>query len=577
MSVAPPPGYAVPSGCRLRGASVMRAWLPIFTLLVGCLTGATPDTSFAAESACTSLDRAFGDGEIASGEARFDAGDTITVSATGDGHLGPAGGVVGTAHFTELPFTYTVPEAGFVAWHVPVVARIGAVDISCLPIGTRVLAGIWIVLASAISGALLIAIVTAGVRRYVTSAVLGILTASIVASLRPLPQLGIALPDSINQYLSILGLGIAGGIATCLVLSLALRMKAGIEALNWRARAEEARGELMPSRWAVAAGKMLPPRDIVRRWFVTVCAATGGMVASLGGLEQFLDALFNALAPGRIAFAILGATGALVFFGPLHDFVLEAGAGHGGTRGEKGSGIGDLLETITPQRIIRFAFAVLLAFLVVICGECVTEAARSSTVDAVVLIATAGLMPGVVTHFWAAALQYDAPSVEIQATQPVVVAGMVFSFPAAAALAAAIVLSDAAWQKSAQGGMMVLIGIPFMTLLLMFVLGVVNFGVFSFIGGKILDRRRSGGIDLFLVLGLVMVPLIVLVWTGLQAVAALIISGSLVPDLDRHQLLQQALVGVGWMAGLWLSGFPRLMQRRSVSAMPAAAEAEKSG
>jgi hypothetical protein len=66
----------------------------------------------------------------------------------------------------------------------------------------------------------------------------------------------------------------------------------------------------------------------------------------------------------------------------------------------------------------------------------------------------------------------------------------------------------------------------------------------------------------------------VLVWTLMQVFAVALAGGGFPDYIDRYDLLQQALIGVGWTAGLWLSGFPRLMQDRGVAA-PSSAPASQ--
>jgi hypothetical protein len=538
----------------------MRACLRLLLFAAAILAAAS---AFAAESACEGLDVTIPAGTIGSGTATFTAGDEITIAARDAPEF--SGGTLGDEPVTALPYDFSVEKEGPVAWRLPVAGKQGAVTMSCLPAGKRASAGTVIAAASGIGGVLLVVIVVAGLlRQAVISGGIGLLVASIAAALRPLPAVLATGHPVLDQFVALLALGIGGGLAAWAVLLGVVNVRSGIEVFNWRARAEEARGELTPSRWPIAADKALASGDIVRRWFVTVSAATGGLVASLGGLEKFWHALGNALSPGNIIFTFVGATAAVVLFGPLHDYVLEAGAGHR----DKGNAFAELLETLTPQRIVRFLFAALIAFLIVVSGECVTEAARNSTVDAVILIATAGLMPGVVTHFWSAALQYDAPSVEEQATMPALVAGMIFSFPAGVALSIALVASeffnsDGTFVRDSNvPAMGIFLGIPLFALIFMFLLSIVNFAVFAFAGGRILDRGRSGGVGLFLLLAVAMAALLVVVWIVLQTVAGLILAGRLIPDIDRNQILQQALIGVGWAAGLWLSGFPQLMQRR---------------
>ena len=500
----------------------------------------------------------------------FDAGDLITLRGTGDVAMDADRSTFGHERVTGLPFEYRVPETGIVKWALYTRGAAGRLHFSCVPARLLTLGASLIVTATAVSGILLLVILLGGSRLIVGAIIVGVLTASLLASLQPLPVLdtGVAILD--NQYVTIVGLGAAGGLAVCIPALLLVSVRSRFELFNWRHWAEIARRRLMPSSWPIAAGSAPSARDVVRRWFVAISASTGGMVASLGGLSEFYHALLGAFQPGKIVFTLLGATAAVVLFGPLHDYVLERGAGHEGAAAARGNPVGDLLETITPRRIVRFSFAVVIAFLVVICGECITEAARTSTMDAVILVTTAGLMPGAVSHFWSAALQYDAPSVARQTTTPTVVVGMIFSLPAGLSLSTSLVVL-LQLSMGSQNVVAYVVGIPLLTLVIMAILGFVNYGVFALVGGFVLDRGTRISSLLFFVLAAAMVPLIMLVWTLMQILAALIVGESLLDYVDSDGLLQQGLIGVGWTAGLWLSGFPRLVQNRGAPASPAIA------
>ncbi len=69
-------------------------------------------------------------------------------------------------------------------------------------------------------------------RLAVASVLLGVLTTSLLAFLRPCgPHDRIAILD--NQYVTMIGLGTAGGLVACLVMRLAVSLRSGMEMLNW--------------------------------------------------------------------------------------------------------------------------------------------------------------------------------------------------------------------------------------------------------------------------------------------------------------------------------------------------------
>ena len=267
----------------------MRIFLQALVLLLVCLAGETGAAGLAraADSACGGLTGFYVDaGNPSFDKDDFDAGDDIWLRGTGDIRIDPDRSTFGGTPVTTLPFEYRVPKTGTVAWMLYTEGTSGRLKFTCVSDDLLTLAGSWIVVASALSGVLLLAILMTGVRLAVASVLLGVLTTSLLASLRPLPGLttGFAILD--NQYVTMIGLGTAGGLVACLVMRLAVSLRSGMEMFNWRQRAEEARHLLMPSCWPIAAGKPLSPRDVVRRWFVVISASTGGMVASLGGLDE---------------------------------------------------------------------------------------------------------------------------------------------------------------------------------------------------------------------------------------------------------------------------------------------------
>ena len=322
--------------------------------------------------------------------------------------------------------------------------------------------------------------------------------------------------------------------------------------------------------WPPSAGPEAATSDFTKRWFVTVAAATGSVVASMLGREGFIEELGKAFGPSRIIFTLLATVVSVTLIGPVEDAIFGsrmAAAPHARAvsppgQTEEGSRFEQLLALFEPRALGRFALVLVVMLMLTVMHGAIEARVHASQGQDITTMLAASVGPALITYYWCAALQRGVAPVARRASVAAAVAGLlVLGIPNAIVTTfnASIGLIT---RSSAVGGdhpanlWAVLAVGPWMDLLISF--GAV--GGLALAGGLIIDlslRRRLSP--------MVTVALVAAAVAGVALLFQLVAMGVMTvlraPDPDRLVQTQSALLAAGgWMFGLIVSGFPTVLR-----------------
>ena len=327
------------------------------------------------------------------------------------------------------------------------------------------------------------------------------------------------------------------------------------------------RKALRPSEWSPDATEPAP-QDIARRWFVAVGAITGSVVFSLATFPEFLEGLESTFSPGMIFGVAVAAAASTILEGPMHEFVM----GHHSEAAGEEKMPAFSFDSMTLRGWLRLAllggFFLALALLFNSLEESVSAASNTAAVTILVV----GYTPGVVSYYWSAALQQglDAPGLRNKSTYSSWVAGNALYYPWGALLVLSVgllFLLPAVQTGTSSDPKSILVFViiaPFLGLLPAMLLSALTMVLPALAGGWVIERL-----------------------TGWKAMAGLVVAlglANLVPGIlisfvlmaahveGDPTLLPYLMIGAaGWVFGLVASGFPQLVQKKTLRAAGAAA------
>jgi hypothetical protein len=341
---------------------------------------------------------------------------------------------------------------------------------------------------------------------------------------------------------------------------------------------------LAPQNWAVAVGRPRPSvAELHKRIFVAVSAATGSVAGGLIALDVHVlqKALWELLTPFGVLQAIILTIISLALFAPLNEFVFERAAPRGGQRDGEVGALDVVLSAFRGQAlwrpVARLALVWLVAALIELIYRSVDDTVRSAansagadTAEASKLtlqILLAATTPAVVSYYWSAALQLEAPSVRTNATSPsVFLTAILVYLPAFLSVACWFLLdlintvhnsnlTKRQYTDSFRGAMSGLLLSPLVAIPIALAVGWIGCGIYAVAGGYALDRARG---RLSMAAVFIALLLATAVHQGVADAVIWLVGGTFDSWVDATYLFFATL---GWYAGLWASGFPRLVQK----------------
>jgi hypothetical protein len=334
------------------------------------------------------------------------------------------------------------------------------------------------------------------------------------------------------------------------------------------------RATLLPGRWTgTAVTEPLPTRDLVSRWFVAIAASTGSVVGALMTQPAFWDAVAKTLAPTRLIFTLLLTVVSITLIGPLEEYIFGrrlSRASHPIGEAPPAAARGlfeDIWENFSPRAVGRLLLVLLFSFQPALLDACVGETVSRGDINATFLILTSSIGPALITYYWSAALQRGAPSIMSQAGRSSTVLSAVLWYPPSFALLLALGMGLVASDPQNNGKFMIIVflaGIPFAYGIAL-VWGFMLNGITAYGGGWVLDRIRAqreldtakSVLMLFAVLAVINLLLFAVSLGMLTLIAG---DAAKLRLADWGQTMLGLLSTVGWITGLLVSGFPRILR-----------------
>ncbi len=401
-----------------------------------------------------------------------------------------------------------------------------------------------------LGGIIFVALLVPGWRSFAWSALFGVLAGIIVA---PLNKTWITQPI-INIDITSMLLGAVAALFARLIAELFLEK--WLDDIRTKAPAI-----LMPERWpGTEASTTL--RDQVRRWFVTVSAAAGSVVGAMIGLDLFWAALASALELRAILFSAILVGVSLFLSGPLQSYIFDAGA-RADHLSDPTKKIHDVLAANVDRRgAVRLSIVLILYLGVYLLSSCVGAAIKHGDPRVVSVLLAAAATPAIVSYYWSAALQRRCASVLDAAWEPSWYAGSIMAYGAGLAVTISLLLTVIDFTPSrgsynGPGNALLLFFSPVIAILPALLLGAMTTLGHSLAGGFVIDRfpRRHTMAMLAAALALMAVA------QGAMTLAIMVLMGFSAGNIRFATFIGSI---IGWLVGLYASGFPRLLTPETV-------------
>ncbi len=362
--------------------------------------------------------------------------------------------------------------------------------------------------------------------------------------------------------------GAVGGIAVSVLIKAALT---AWKKDKYREFADEIKSDLEPTWWVPEAEResapISSPDAIMRRWFVAIAAATGGIVGALFHFKFFAEALKEALLPGNLLSILLLTVVSIVLVGPVHESIIahQLGEAHEERPHQRS------IQLDSWRAALRLALVGSLLVVVELAYDCLDKSIARSDVKDTISMLVGALTPGIVSYYWSAALQIDGTEKRLvdQAGASATLCGSILYYGWGVALVAlgSINAADNLFNSipahvpgsisqhvpiDARGPFLGLLFSPILGAILAFVLAFITIGLPTIAGGFVL-ARMSG----WPAMGALFAALCACFSLTVLATELVLWIVGVRPDWS---LMTTPFLNVaGWMFGLIASGFPKLV------------------
>ena len=416
-----------------------------------------------------------------------------------------------------------------------------------------------IVLASVIGGLVCAAVLLERIRMcLVVSALLALAGVLTIYSTQGAPPLS-----------ALIGITLGSVLAACLI---ALLLSWFFRFWTFYIKAPEIRSflrsELIPHAWGHPGAPRLPAKALVTRWFVTIAASTGSVVGALMIKGEFWTSAFKAIDIKHIFFTLLITVVSVTLIGPLEEYVFgqrlsrsREDSSHG--EGSSGNLVSDVWENFSWRAAGRLGLVALFSFQPTILHASLDEAISSGDADTIVTIIFAAIAPAFTTYYWCAALQRGERSVARRSGRAATLFSAMLCWPTVLVFcvsAALIVAAKLPGHRDVFGNSAIIFAFVLFSPLASVAVGFVFDGISAFIGGWIIEyTRRTPGLGSWHAL-----LLMGLSFSAVTILINMITNVGLGLELGKNpgnwrQWLDGPLGAFGWMAGLAVSGFPKIL------------------
>jgi hypothetical protein len=322
---------------------------------------------------------------------------------------------------------------------------------------------------------------------------------------------------------------------------------------------------LVPERWTDPANVTM--HDHVKRWFVTIAAATGAVVGAVSGIDSFwTTSARTTLAqlvhiseePRSIVLALLLLGVSLFLIGPIQSYVFETGAGTKEPSDPAKKFYDLFAKGFNWSAMGRFGLIILAYAQLYLLTNGIGATIKDGSSRVVYTIFAAATTPAIVSYYWSAALQRRVPSVREATVKPCLHVGAIMSYGIALLIVVMLVQGefDDAMLRKSQADMrnagMLLFFSPVLAILPAFVLSVLTTLAYCVAGGFAIDHFTGRYTMLYVAAAL-------LIAAVAQQAVLLPLAWLLGFELDKLRFATFIGGILGWVIGLWASGFPKLL------------------
>ena len=332
---------------------------------------------------------------------------------------------------------------------------------------------------------------------------------------------------------------------------------------NLTGLAAEVRNALDIRQWLPATeAPQLTPRDRVRRIFVAVSAATGAVVFSMFGLDQFWQAFWQEMTPLNVIGVTVAFVAGMFLVGPAQAYVFERGGGDGPEAGKELTWA--LQGGFDTRAMVRLAIILAMGLQFGVLLNCVNASVRTGDAQVLYTILTAATPPAIASYYISGALQLSAPRTIPQARKAALYGGAILNYGFAlmitVMLTSSLIPTEPGASYNPGAGAMFIFSPVFAIGLALLFSAVTTYA--SAVAMAHVIGRQVGSMAMVYIAGALIGV------AALQAVAYtifLLLNGT---PFENIRFGSFAGAVVGWIVGLWASGFPKLLTERRADVQP---------
>ncbi len=402
----------------------------------------------------------------------------------------------------------------------------------------------------AIAAIVLACVLTEGWRGYVFAAAVGAGTGWIA-----FPLFDVDMPNGGVFAQMLLGAAAGALFAAMIRMFLSWSTLAGLAA--------EIRNTVDIKRWLPEEDmRRLTPRDRVRRIFVAVSAATGAVVFSMFGLDVFWQAFWQEMAPLNLLGISVAFVAGMFLVGPAQAYVFERGAAEGPDAGRELNWA--IRGGFDGRAAFRLAIVLALGLQFGLLMNCVNASVRTGDAQVLYTMLNAALPPAIVSYYMSAALQLSSAQTLGRARRASLYGGAILNYGFALIITFNFFADNMVVSGTSNGpGSGVAL---FMSPVLAIALALIFSAVTTYapaLAATYVIERRSRPTMAYIAAALIGVAVL----QGLALTVVTVLAG-----LPAENIRFGSFAGgvIGWIAGLWASGFPRLLTERRADVQPTA-------
>jgi tetratricopeptide (TPR) repeat protein len=359
---------------------------------------------------------------------------------------------------------------------------------------------------------------------------------------------------------------VAMGSSLALALALAFLSSDRVDVFGMARLRQWARDVLVPQRWPDVTRTSLSPTDLAKRVFVTVSAATGGVVGSLATMRLFWENLAEVFTPQGVVTALVLTIVSVVLIRPLHEYVMDRGLRSMGVDDDTPARWASLWAGISWRTVVRLSIVFVGLFQLDVMYRSLDLCIQRGPVEATYRVVFGGLAPGIVSFYWSAALQLGATTLRRTAARAALILSAAIWYPRTIDMVRIRLLELISWRGDTIVWALVLIAAMAIGIAASLLCNGIPYGAYAFAGGYAIARGRGAYAMYLLSIALFLVTPI----AEALHLLLLIVTGENLQGADYLYLSWREFPATaGWILGLFASSFPQLVRGNDLHHAPA--------